>query len=68
VTFPDSTDYGDLDSFSSDKIFAYPVYRVYIAEDEEQFNVTNWAPPTLATTYAGPVRSGTVRFVQYDVR
>ena len=68
-TFPQSTDYGNLAStLATDQVFAYPVYRVYLANDEEEFRTTTFVRPIYNASFAGAVRSGTVRFIQYDTK
>ncbi len=67
ITWPESSDFGDLNEFSVGKVFLYPMYRVYMTEDAEDFSVDMFADTDLGASFAGPVRSGTVKFVQRDV-
>ena len=68
IQFPDSSDYGDLNTFSLGNVFAYPMYRVYLAEDAEGFEVTNFVDTDMSASFVGPVRSGEISFTQRDVR
>ena len=68
ITFSDSDDYGDLEDFSLGKVFAYPMYRVYLVDDKEGFEVTNFVDVNENASFAGPVRSGELNFIQRDVK
>ena len=69
ITFPQSTDYGNLASvLATHHVGAYPVYRVYLADDSEDFKTTGFVPLTYTASFAGPIKSGAVRFVQRDVK
>lgn len=68
ITFPNSSDFGDLEEFSLGKVYAYPMYRVYLSEDSEGFEVTNFVDANENASFVGPVRSGEVSFIQRDVK
>lgn len=68
ITFPNSSDFGDLEEFSLGNVYAYPMYRVYAAEDGENFEVTNFVDAHENASFVGPVRSGEINFVQRDVK
>ena len=64
VTFPDSTDYGDLDSLTENEVFAYPVYNVYLTDDNTDLTVSGFVGAGLPASFCGPVRSGNINFIQ----
>lgn len=68
ITFPNSSDFGDLEDFTSGQVYAYPMYRVYMSEDNENFEVTNFVDAHQNASFAGPVRTGEVNFVQRDIK
>jgi hypothetical protein len=57
-----------LEDFSLGNVYAYPMYRVYLAEDVEGFEVTDFVDAHLEASFSGPVRSGDISFVQRDVK
>lgn len=67
VQWAESSDFGDLNEFRQNRMYLYPMYRVYLTEDKENFNVTFFADADLGASFAGPVRDGQVKFVQRDV-
>jgi hypothetical protein len=68
VTWPDSSDFGDLNEYREGKVFLYPMYRVYMVDDDEKFSVKQFADTDLGASFAGPVRDGKLKFIQRDVR
>ena len=68
ITFSNTNDFGNLENFSVGKVYAYPMYRVYLADDKEGFEVTNFVDAGENASFAGPVRSGEVNFIQRDVK
>jgi len=69
ITFPQSTDYGNLASILiADQVFAYPMYEVFLAEDNADLEVSGFVDSLAATSFAGPVRSGQIQFIQKDVK
>lgn len=68
ISFPNSSDFGDLQDFSIGHVYAYPMYRVYLVEDAEGFEVTDFVDAHLEASFVGPVRSGEVSFIQRDVK
>jgi hypothetical protein len=68
ITFSDTGDYGDLNQFVQGDVYAYPMYRVYLNQDQEKFKIRAHVDANLNASFAGPVRSGNVRFIQRDIR
>jgi hypothetical protein len=68
ITFPNTSDFGDLEEFSIGNVYAYPMYRVYLTADNEGFEVTDFVDAHLEASFCGPVRSGDISFVQRDVK
>lgn len=68
ITFPNTSDFGDLEDFSAGRVYMYPMYRAYLAEDQENFEVTNFVDADQNASFAGPVRSGEINFVQRDTK
>lgn len=68
ITFPQSTDYGNLASILvTNQVVAYPMYEVYLADDNADLEVSEYIDMNQATTFAGAVRSGQIQFIQKDV-
>ena len=68
IEFPNTSDFGDLSTFNVGDVYAYPMYRCYLAETDEGFEVTNFIDTHLTASFVGPVRSGTIKFIQRDVK
>ena len=68
ITFPNSSDFGSLQDYKLGEVYAYPMYRVYFSDDKESFNVDTFVDAHLNASFAGPVRSGSVKFTQKDVK
>jgi len=68
ITFSNVSDFGDLQDFSIGKVYAYPMYRCYLAESNEDFKVNDIVDANLNASFVGPVRSGKVTFIQRDVK
>ncbi len=68
ISFPNTSDFGDLEDFSIGHVYAYPVYRAYLVEDKEEFEVTNFVDAHMEASFVGPVRSGDINFIQRDVK
>jgi hypothetical protein len=68
ITFSNTGDYGDLNQFAVGDVYAYPMYRVYLNQDQEKFKIKAHVDAQLNASFAGPVRSGNVRFIQRDIR
>ncbi len=68
IEFSNTSDFGDLNSFSLGQVYAYPVYRCFLDSDKEEFKVNAYADPDLNASFAGPIRSGRVEFIQRDVK
>jgi hypothetical protein len=68
IGFPNTSDFGDLQSFALGEVYAYPVYRCFMKEDKEDFKVNAYVDVDMNASFAGPVRSGKIEFVQKDVK
>lgn len=68
IGFPNTSDFGNLQKFTSGKTYAYPMYRCFMADDKENFKVKAHVDANLNASFAGPVRSGGIKFVQRDVK
>lgn len=68
ISFPNTSDFGDLSNFSLGEVYAYPMYRCYMQDDDEKFNVETYIDTNMNASFAGPIRSGSVAFVQRDVK
>ncbi len=68
IQFSNTSDFGDLEDFSLGKVFAYPMYRVYLVDDDEGFEVTNFVDANENASFVGPVRRGELNFIQRDVK
>jgi hypothetical protein len=68
IQFSNDSDFGDLQKFKAGVTFAYPMYRCFMKDDKEDFKVKAFVDPTVNASFAGPVRSGKVNFVQRDVK
>jgi hypothetical protein len=68
IAFSNTSDFGDLGDFSLGDVYAYPMYRCFMKDDKENFKTKAHVDSHLSASFAGPVRSGTVKFVQRDVK
>jgi len=68
IQFANTSDFGDLEEFSVGQVYAYPMYRCYLADPTEDFKVTDFIDTHLSASFVGPVRSGTLKFMQRDVK
>jgi len=68
IGFPNTSDFGNLQAFTVGETYAYPMYRVFLADDKEDFKVKAHVDPHLNASFAGPVRSGSFKFMQRDVK
>ena len=68
ISFPNTSDFGDLQAFSLGEVYAYPMYRCYLQDDDEKFKVDAHIDTHMNASFAGPIRSGSVSFVQRDVK
>jgi hypothetical protein len=68
IEFSNTSDFGDLEDFTIGRVYAYPMYRVYLSGDQEGFEVTNFVDTNLNSSFVGPVRSGEVNFIQRDIK
>ena len=68
ITFSDSDDYGSLDSFTAHKTMAYPMYKVYLSEKQEKFQMIGQVNTYLEASIAGPIRRGSVNFRQKYIK
>ena len=68
IEFSNTSDFGDLQDFSVGNVYAYPMYRCYLADVNEDFRTTGFIDTHLNASFVGPVRSGTVRFLQRDIK
>jgi hypothetical protein len=68
IGFPNTSDFGDLQAFKRGETWAYPMYRCFMKDDKEGFKVKAHVDANLNASFAGPVRTGNVKFVQRDVK
>lgn len=68
ITWSESSDYGDLNEFAEGRVYIYPMYRAYVTKDDEDFKVRQFVDADANASFAGPVRTGKVQFIQRDVR
>ena len=68
IEFPNTSDFGDLGDFAVGEVYAYPMYRCFMQDDKERFKVNAYADVDLNASFAGPIRSGSVEFIQRDVK
>jgi hypothetical protein len=68
IGFPNTSDFGNLQAFTAGETYAYPMYRVFLADDKENFKLNAHVDAHLNASFAGPVRSGSVKFLQRDVK
>jgi hypothetical protein len=68
IGFPNTSDWGDLSTFALGEVYAYPMYRCFMKEDKEEFKVNAYVDVDMNASFAGPVRSGKIEFIQRDVK
>ncbi len=68
IGFPNTGDFGALSAFATGEVYAYPIYRCFMKDDKEGFKVSAYVDADMNASFAGPVRSGKIDFVQKDVK
>ncbi len=59
--------YGNLATAIENETYAYPLYKVFITGRGLNFKTTGYADTTEVASYAGPVKTGVIRFSQEDI-